>query len=246
MSEKEGHQVKKSDGNAARTPSMTQQTRRAAGPVTGRGEARKLVLLAAARRVFERKGFFDTRIADIVAEARVAQGTFYTYFDSKDSIFEAVARSVVGDMLAALHPRRSMSTDEPYDRVYAAMERFVDAYRPNARWVALIEQVGTYTPELQRLRLQVREAFVDRAARGIRHQQESGVADPTIDPVMTSEMLGAMVDHVCYIWLNLGKEFDEHTLLATLTNVWARAVGLPIPESAKQTGDGLAAELNPS
>lgn len=236
--------VKKSEGNGvARATSATQQTRREAGPITGRGEARKQVLLSAARRVFESKGFFDTRIADIVAEARVAQGTFYTYFDSKESIFEAVARTVVGDMLAALHPSRPMATDEPYDRAYAAMKRFVDAYRPNARWVALNEQVGTYTPELQRLRLQVREAFVDRTARGIRHQQESGVADPTIDPVMTSEVLGAMVDHVCYIWLNLGKEFDEETLLVTLTNVWARAIGLPVPTSASKKIGRASAEV---
>lgn len=236
--------VKKSERNGmVRATSATQQSRREAGPITGRGEARKIVLLSAARRVFESKGFFDTRIADIVAEARVAQGTFYTYFDSKDSIFEAVARTVVGDMLAALHPSRPMATDEPYDRVYGAMARFVDAYRPNARWVALIEQVGTYTPELQRLRLQVREAFVDRAARGIRHQQESGVADPAIDPVMTSEVLGAMVDHVCYIWLNLGKEFDEETLLVTLTNVWARAVGLPVPTPVRPRSGRRSVEL---
>lgn len=56
----------------------------------------------------------------------------------------------------------------------------------NARWVALIEQVGTYTPELQRLRLPVREAFVDRARD--QASQESGAADPGIDPVMTSQV----------------------------------------------------------
>ena len=203
--------------------SAGQQERREAGPLTGKGQARKAALLDAARRVFEKRGFLDTRVADIVAEARVAQGTFYTYFDSKDAVFQAVATGVVGEMLVAL--RTDTHSGTPYDRAYAAMERFVDAYRPRARIIALVEQVGTFTPELKHLRLQVREAFVERAARGIAHQQEAGVADKSLDPVLTAEVLGAMVDHTCYVWLNLGRDFDRDALLRTLTTVWVRAIG---------------------
>jgi AcrR family transcriptional regulator len=207
-----------------------QQERREAGPLTGKGQARKAALLDAARRVFERRGFLDTRVADIVAEARVAQGTFYTYFDSKDAVFQAVATGVVGEMLVAL--RADAHGGTPYERAYAAMERFVDAYRPRARIIALIEQVGTFTPELRHLRLQVREAFVERAARGIAHQQEAGIADRSLDPVLAAEVLGAMVDHTCYVWLTLGRDFDRDALLQTLTTVWVRAIGAQVPSSS--------------
>lgn len=213
--------------------SPEQQVRRETGPLTGKGQARKAALLDAARRVFETKGFVDTRVADIAAEAKVAQGTFYTYFDSKDAIFQAVAARVAGDMIINLRSNRPPSAPT-YERTYAAMKRFVDAYRPNARIIALIEQVGTFTPELKQIRLQVREAFVERAARGIQHQQEEGIADPGLDPVLTSEVLGAMVDHVCYVWLNLGKEFDEEALLHTLTTVWMRGIGAQVPEVTPQ------------
>ena len=209
--------------------SAGQQERREAGPLTGKGQARKAALLDAARRVFEKRGFLDTRVADIVAEARVAQGTFYTYFDSKDAVFQAVATGVVGEMLVAL--RADTHTGTPYERAYAAMERFVDSYRPRARIIALVEQVGTFTPELKHLRLQVREAFVERAARGIAHQQEAGIADKSLDPVLTAEVLGAMVDHTCYVWLNLGRDFDRDALLRTLTTVWVRAIGADVPPS---------------
>lgn len=223
-------------------PSVGQQERREIGPLSGKGQARKAALLDAARRVFERKGFLDTRVADIVAEAKVAQGTFYTYFDSKDTIFQAVATGVVGEMLVALHTDGSAG-GSPYERAYSAMERFVDAYRPRARIIALIEQVGTFTPELRHLRLQVREAFVDRAARGIAHQQEMGIADPSLDPVLTAEVLGAMVDHVCYVWMNLGKDFEREALLRMLTLVWSRAIGLETPP---QESAGRAATVRPA
>ncbi|MCU1483167.1 MAG: Transcriptional regulator, TetR family [Subtercola sp.] len=210
-------------------PSAGQQERRETGPLTGKGQARKAALLDAATRVFERIGFLDSRVADIVAEAKVAQGTFYTYFDSKDAIFQEVATRVVGEMLVALHADHPSPTATPHERAFAAMERFVDSYRPRARIIALIEQVGTFTPELKHLRLQVREAFVDRAARGIAHQQELGIADKSLDPVLTAEVLGAMVDHVCYVWMNLGKDFDRDKLLEMLTLVWIRAIGAEEP-----------------
>jgi AcrR family transcriptional regulator len=209
--------------------SLGQQERRNAGPVTSKGQARKAALLDAAARVFERNGFLDTRVADIVAEAKVAQGTFYTYFDSKDAIFKAVATRAVGEMLVALYADGS-SGASAYERAYGAMERFVDAYRPRARIIALIEQVGTFTPELKQLRLQLRDVFVDRATRGIAHQQEQGIADPSIDAHLTAEVLGAMVDHTCYVWMNLGKDFDREELLRMLTLVWIRAIGAEVPE----------------
>ena len=43
-------------------------------------------LVAAARRVFEKKGFARTSVSDIVKAAGVAQGTFYLYFKEKNDI----------------------------------------------------------------------------------------------------------------------------------------------------------------
>jgi AcrR family transcriptional regulator len=96
---------------AGAAPSIGQQERRETGPLTGKGQARKAALLDAAARVFERRGFLDTRVADIVAEAKVAQGTFYTYFDSKDAVFQAVAtRARRRPPTSARSPRWSASS----------------------------------------------------------------------------------------------------------------------------------------
>lgn len=204
-----------------------QRLRRQVGPVTGKGQSRRTELLAAARRVFERQGFLDARVADIVAEARVAQGTFYTYFEDKDAVFEEVARAVVDEIMAAL--RSDTHAVDPYERLAAANRRFVDAYRPNARIVGLMEQVGAFTPKMKALRLDLRQDFIQRSARGIRRLQDEGVADPDIDAYLVAEVLGTMVEYTCYVWMTLGREYDEDALVATLTEVWAKAVGIPRP-----------------
>lgn len=203
----------------------TQQERRDTGPLTPKGRERRGEILRAARKVFEERGFLDTRVADIVAAAGVAQGTFYSYFDSKEAVFAEVAQQVVETMMEGLHTEFVPDLD-PVERIRRAMARFVEAFRPNAVMIGLIEQVGTFTPEMRRLRLALRQSFVDRSARGIRRMQADGVADPGLDPVMLAEVLGAMVDQTCYIWFFLGKEFDSHAVVETLTTVWAGGIGI--------------------
>jgi AcrR family transcriptional regulator len=50
--------------------------------VTDKREA----ILRAAVKVFARKGYFNSKVADIAGEAGIADGTVYLYFKSKDEI----------------------------------------------------------------------------------------------------------------------------------------------------------------
>jgi AcrR family transcriptional regulator len=153
------------------TMSMSTLARPPPARRAGKGHARKAELLAAARLVFERRGFLDTRVADIVAAANVAQGSFYTYFDSKDTIFRAVAQGVIDTMLTALHT--DARAEDPFIGCGTPCSGSSMHTGPNARIIALIEQVGTFTPEMRDMRLALRAAFVDRSARGIRRLQQT-------------------------------------------------------------------------
>ena len=52
-------------------------------------------LVVAAREAFAQHGYAGVNVADICSAADVAKGTFYRYFDSKEAIFLAAARSTV-------------------------------------------------------------------------------------------------------------------------------------------------------
>lgn len=202
-----------------------QQARRDEGPLTTRGVLRKERLLAAARVVFERKGFSETRISDIAKEAKISHGTFYTYFDTKEAIFRAVAQQVVDQMLEDVAVALNSATF--HERVRDAVQRYIDAYRPHATIIGQIEQVGTYSPELRALRLDVRRAFVDRTERGIRRMQDAGLADPHLDAQYTAEGLGAMLEYTCYMLFTLHHDLDEGRLVVALGDIWERAL-LPV------------------
>lgn len=202
-----------------------QQTRRDEGPLTGRGAQTKKRLLAAAREVFETRGFPDVNVKDIVKAARVSHGTFYTYFDTKEAIFRELANDVTKEMLDSLaisNPNSSF-----HGRVHDAISRYIRAYRPYAKIIGVMEQVGFSSPELRNLRLDVRTDFVKRTERGIRRMQATGVADENLDVEYTAESLGAMIEYTCYIWLTLDHPFDEERLVDSLTTIWEKAIKKP-------------------
>ncbi len=59
-------------------------------------------LMSAGREVFPRLGYHATRVDDVTAEAGVAHGTFYRYFDSKDELFAVLAADAASRMIALL------------------------------------------------------------------------------------------------------------------------------------------------
>jgi len=63
-------------------------------PSTARGRRTRRALLDAAEAEFGESGFDRASIVGITRRAEVSQGTFYTYFPSKDAIFAELVRAL--------------------------------------------------------------------------------------------------------------------------------------------------------
>lgn len=63
-------------------------------PRTERGRRTLRTILDAAAIEFGTRGFHDTSIVAITQRAGVALGSFYTYFDSKEALFQALVRDM--------------------------------------------------------------------------------------------------------------------------------------------------------
>jgi AcrR family transcriptional regulator len=199
-------------------------------PPTERGTRTRQALVAAARRVFERVGYLDARLTDITREANCSTGSFYTYFASKEEIFAAVLEAVQEDML---HPGmgRVSDVDDVYAVLAASNRAYLEAYRRNARLMALLEQVAGIDAGFRELRRQRGEVFVRRNARGIADLQGRGIADPALDPMLTSRALSSMVSRVAYGAFVVGEAVDFDHIVDTVTRIWANALRLPVRES---------------
>ncbi len=210
----------------------------AADVPTERGRRTRARLVDAARRVFERDGFLDARITDISRTAKVAHGTFYTYFPSKEAIFREVIIGAQAELLAGQTHERTTDGEDgrgPIERIEAANRAYLIGYRRNARLLGLMEQVSTFNDDLRRIRLDLRRAFHTRAARSITRWQAEGIADPELDPWYAASALCNMVDRFAYTWLVLGEHFEEDSAVQTLTRLWVQAIQLR-PPPAKRRG----------
>src|SRR3954453_10639080 len=69
---------------------------------SSRSASRREELLAAAVRVFARKGYHTCRVSDIADEAGVSHGLVYHYFASKDEVLETIFRENWGPIGEAI------------------------------------------------------------------------------------------------------------------------------------------------
>ncbi|WP_435202534.1 TetR/AcrR family transcriptional regulator [Janibacter sp. GS2] len=214
-------------------PDLVDPARLGSQPQTARGQRTRTALISAARTVFERDGYVDSRLVDIVAEAKCSIGSFYTWFDSKDEVFAAVLHEAQSAML---HPGtgRIQTTDDPIAIIGASNRAYFEAYRRNARLNQLLQQVSAVDPRFREMRRARSSAFVTRNARAIADLQERGLADRSVDPEMAAKALSGMIARLAYdifvIEEQDGHEAAVDALVETATRLWTNALGLTTPD----------------
>jgi AcrR family transcriptional regulator len=93
---------------------------------------RRADILRAAKRVFAKKGFHATTIADVAKAARLSYGSVYWYFDSKENLFHAVIDNEEQALRGFVWPRAMVdggdAGEDPREvmrsAVHAAFEHF--------------------------------------------------------------------------------------------------------------------------
>lgn len=180
-------------------------------------------LLGAAKQVFEEKGFLKTRVSDIAAQAGVSHGLFYNYFDSKNAIFQELARAVDQNLIDSMEVflDRTSATTTP-ERIRKTIRVNFERYRAEARIIGIIEEVSHHDQEVAAIRRNLHQKDTQRLARAIRKMQQDGEADPRLDPTIAAVALGAMSWRFAEQWFLRGElscDFDEgaeqFTLLMT-------------------------------
>lgn len=196
-------------------------------PVSARGQRTRAELLVAARRIFERDGYNDSRIVDITELAQSSTGSFYTYFESKEEILAEVLTDAQNEMLhTVIFDDDDQAYDRPIEGLRSKLTSYVTFYGDNVDLMLLIEQVAGIDPEF-------RSARRERELVNIRHNSEvveawrdRGLADFELDPLLITSALSGMVNRFAYNSLALGGNRDIDSLIDALTTIWIRSLGL--------------------
>ena len=153
-------------------------------------------IINAAARVFERKGYSDTTVDDIAAEAKVSKPTVYQYAKSKQWLLEAIVERVMSslrDQIAEI-----VESDLP---PRAKLERFVYASVRNATrlrtyYTVMFGGQNALSPLAQR-RFRDFSRDSDAAVRGmVKDCIADGSVRDDIDLAVTVRLLNGMLTSV--------------------------------------------------
>jgi AcrR family transcriptional regulator len=89
-------------------------------------EAARESILGAALRVFTRRGYHGTTMADVAREAHASYGLAYYYFRSKDALFTELVR-IAYEGSYGLFLRAKGAPGKPADRLRAMVDGFLGA-----------------------------------------------------------------------------------------------------------------------
>lgn len=88
-------------------------------------QARQTEILAAAGRVFSERGYHASSVADVIEAAGISRGTFYLYFDSKETLFLALMDAFTERIIRVVEVVDPEAPD-PWLDVYENLRRVVD------------------------------------------------------------------------------------------------------------------------
>lgn len=201
-------------GVRAEEDNMSESTTTADSPRTSRGERTAARLRDAARQVFREHGFGGARVEDIVEVAGVSHGTFYTYYENKSAILNAL----VDD--AAVRLREVV--DEPWvgedvpEVVHDVIRRFVDALGDEgdviSAWIEAAAHDQHFRERLRRVRTEYTSTVAGHLGPALAHTDH--------DPTVAAGALVAMVEGYTTDRLAAAGSAGREAAVRTLAEIW--------------------------
>lgn len=196
-------------------------------PPSARGRRTRASLIKAAREVFERDGFTDSRIVDITTLANNSVGTFYTYFEDKEEILKVVLAEALDEVLErALWAKDARAADKPLVALSAALHSFLEHYRDHVNLMLLIEQAAGIDPDFRADKRRRERELVRANAEIVRTWRDRGLAEFDMDPVRATSALSGMMNRVAYNSFVFDEADSLDDLVDFTVQVWVNALGL--------------------
>jgi len=196
-------------------------------PKTAKGDRTRASLKAAAREVFSRQGFKNSRISDITAEAALSSGSFYGYYADKDAVCDELLSDLLKDVVT--FARDNWEPSDPTRSVLRTTEKYFTFYRDNRDLYKLLIEVAQHKDDVRAKWIQAREEFYQRISRMLRRAQDQGLARTDINPDVAAKLLGGMTEYYAYMLYveDHGSDLDIPTVAHEVTQLWGYGVFLP-------------------
>lgn len=163
--------------------------------VAEQNEQTRAAILAAAARLFVRKGYKRTRVADIIKEVGITPPVFYGHFPSKQDLFVEAFEVFVGWMRKFLEGRLAEEPD-PGARELARVQGYLGVQTLSPDLMGLVRSEALHEDEDGALRKAVQRSYKGMTQDVLDDlevtRRRAGTSLPVPDELMAYALLGAL------------------------------------------------------
>lgn len=174
-------------------------------PRTARGQRTLRKILDAALEEFGERGFSEGSIVGITGRAGVALGTFYTYFDSKEAVFQELVRDMSDQVRDHVAPVL-LGARNTLDGEGRALHAFLAFVRTHREVYRIIDEAEFVDPD------GFRKHYVTTAARiaaRLQAGKEKGEIAAVVSPLATEVEAWAIMGMNVFLGLRFGVWGEE-------------------------------------
>jgi len=177
-------------------------------------------ILRSATHVFARKGFFNSKVSDIAAEAGIADGTVYLYFKSKDEILHYIFDRAMADFIAE-GKRELENIDGPVERLRRIAELHLERLGAD-RDLAIVFQVELRgsTKFMQEFSAAGFAEYLDIIKRTIETGQKTGEFRSDIKAITCAKILYGALDEMVTNWVLSPRSYPLAPMAAEVMKIF--------------------------
>ncbi len=164
-------------------------------------------ILNAATKVFAGKGYFSAKVADVAAEAGIADGTVYLYFKSKDEILHSIFDRAMAEFIG--EGRRELNEiADPAAKIKRIAELHLERLGAD-RDLAVVFQVELRgsTKHMQEFSAAGFAEYLEIIRKTIDDGQRDGVFRADIKSVVAAKILYGALDEMVTNWVISSKQY---------------------------------------
>lgn len=168
---------------------------------------KRTAILRAAIKVFAGKGYFNSKVADIAAEAGIADGTVYLYFKSKDEILRSIFDGAMEEFISEGKSKLEL-IENPKEKLEKIAELHLEKLGAD-RDMAIVFQI-----ELRGSTKFMREfsaagfaEYLEIIERTIADGQSNGQFRTDIQSIIAAKLFYGMLDEMVTNWILSKKSY---------------------------------------
>jgi AcrR family transcriptional regulator len=168
-----------------------------------RPKERKQQIIECAKRLFSKKGFYETQIIDIVKELRISKGNPYQYFKNKEDLFLQMIDHIYHQWLEFKVPDDKIKTpNTPYNYLHNKIAKIIYFFDWDIDSANILIRIGpginrSIEPFIEKME----HTFIESIKRDLRAGQRIKAIEKDADVELLSYIILGVVSRVSYYYL---------------------------------------------